>query len=201
MSRRKFAAVWLGVCLLALPTSALGMQIFVKTLSGATVTLEVEPSDSIENVRVKLQAEQGISSAQQSLVFVDKTLEDGRTLSDYDICEESTLLLVVASSNTGRGEAVGGAMAMDVDGPSAYGGATHDAERAPAPSAHAGALGTTTQPAAAGNFSEFADTPGYGDGASCRMVVGASQSPFPSKVGLFVLGAFGLLGLRRRRNA
>ena len=100
---RLFPMLLVLLLMAAMTVQASAMQIFVETVSGKTLTLEVEPTDSIEAIKVKIQEKTGILPECQRLYFAGQMLEEGKTLTDYNIQKETMLQLSVGKTNDGTG--------------------------------------------------------------------------------------------------
>lgn len=81
------------------------MRIFIKTITGFTITLDVEPYDSVQNLKIKIQDKQNVPLANQRLIFAGQLLEDARTLSECNIENYATMHLVIMSTDDGLQEA------------------------------------------------------------------------------------------------
>lgn len=93
--KKVLATVLAVMLIMTTSVQAFAMQLFVKTLTGKSITLEVEPNESISAIKAKIQEKEGIPPSQQKLLFNGTELEEGKTLSDYNIVKEDTLHLVL----------------------------------------------------------------------------------------------------------
>ena len=100
--KKKFLSIFLSAVLCAcLCISANAMTVFVRLPSGTSTAFEVEPTDRIEDIKARIQEEEGIPSDLQILIFAGKQLEEGNTLQDYSIQKESVLRLQLLKTSTG----------------------------------------------------------------------------------------------------
>ena len=91
---KKNVIILLLISLILSPTAGWSMQLFVKTLTGTIVTLEVEPIDTFYDIKLQIQEKTGIPVDQQDLMYAGKQCEDNRTVNDYNIPKDAVLFLV-----------------------------------------------------------------------------------------------------------